>query len=61
MVTYFEQEEVIKWTLINKYRNSTDIGIQKVLKYYTETSEGYMFFLYDAVLEFRWGIVYGRK
>lgn len=46
------------------HKHNDEISIKNILHtfgYQTKTSEGYMFFPYDTVLEFRRGVVYGRK
>lgn len=46
------------------HKHDDEIGIKNLLEgygYQTEVSEGYMFFPYDNVLEFRKGIVYAQK
>lgn len=46
------------------HKHGDEQSVKKLLQqfgYHTSTSEGYMFFPFDSYLEFRRGVVYGRK
>lgn len=57
-------ESIANCAICSYHKHGDETAIKEVLECYgykTEVSEGYMFFPFDAELEFRKGIVYGKK
>ncbi|MDE5699944.1 MAG: FkbM family methyltransferase [Lachnospiraceae bacterium] len=57
-------ESIANCAICSYHRHGDEAAIRGLLEdygYHTDVSEGYMFFPFDTELEFRKGVVYGRK